>query len=96
VDAMMAEGLADEVRRLYPYRELNALNTVGYKELFDYFENMCTLDEAVQKIKDHTRQYARRQLTWFRKQKDTKWFLPNEDELILKFVHETIVRNEHP
>jgi tRNA dimethylallyltransferase len=96
VDSMMAEGLADEVLKLYPYRELNALKTVGYKELFDYFENRCTLDEAVKKIKDHTRQYARRQLTWFRKQKDTKWFLPDEDELILKFVHETIARNERP
>jgi tRNA dimethylallyltransferase len=96
VDSMMADGLADEARNLYPYRELNALNTVGYKEMFDYFENKCSLDEAVQKIKDHTRQYARRQLTWFRKQKDTKWFLPDEDELILNVVHETIARYEHP
>jgi tRNA dimethylallyltransferase len=96
VDSMMAGGLAAEARELYPYRELNALNTVGYKELFDYFENKCSLDEAVQKTKDHTRQYARRQLTWFRKQKDTKWFLPDEDELILNFVHETIAKNEHP
>ena len=83
VDSMMAEGLVDEARELYPYRELNALNTVGYKELFDYFDDKCSLDEAVQKIKNHTRQYARRQLTWFRKQKDTKWFLPDEDELII-------------
>ncbi len=96
VDSMMSAGLVDEARRLYPYRELNALNTVGYKELFDYFEDKCSLDEAVQKIKDHTRQYARRQLTWFRKQKDTKWFLPDEDELILNFINETISRNEHP
>jgi tRNA dimethylallyltransferase len=96
VDSMMADGLADEARNLYPYRELYALNTVGYKEMFDYFENKCSLDEAVQKIKDHTRQYARRQLTWFRKQKDTKWFLPDEDELILNVVHETIARYEHP
>jgi tRNA dimethylallyltransferase len=96
VDSMISEGLVDEARRLYPYRELNALNTVGYKELFDYFENRCSLDEAVQKIKDHTRQYARRQLTWFRKQKDTKWFSPNEDKQILNFVHETVDRNEHP
>jgi tRNA dimethylallyltransferase len=96
VDSMMAEGLVDEARGLYPYRELNALNTVGYKELFDYFENKYSLNETVQKIKDHTRQYARRQLTWFRKQKDTKWFSPNEDEQILNFVHETFRRDEHP
>lgn len=95
VDSMVAEGLVDEARGLYPYSELNALNTVGYKELFDYFENKLTLDEAIGKIKDHTRQYARRQLTWFRKQKDTKWFLPGQDELILNFIHETIARNEH-
>jgi tRNA dimethylallyltransferase len=96
VDSMISEGVVDEARKLYPYRELNALNTVGYKELFDYFENKCSMDEAVQKIKDHTRQYARRQLTWFRKQKDTKWFSSKEDEQILNFVHETIARNEHP
>jgi tRNA dimethylallyltransferase len=95
VDFMMAKGLVDEARNLYPYRELNALNTVGYKELFDYFENKCSLEDALQKIKDHTRQYARRQLTWFRKQKDTKWFLPDEDESILNFINETIGRNEH-
>jgi len=94
VDAMMAEGLVEEARRLFPYRELNALNTVGYRELFDYFENKYSLDVAIQKIKDHTRQYARRQLTWFRKQKDTKWFLPGEVELILNYINETIARNE--
>jgi tRNA dimethylallyltransferase len=96
VDLMMENGLADEARGLYPYRELNALNTVGYKELFDYFDGTCSLDEAVQKIKDHTRQYARRQLTWFRKQKDTKWFLPDEDELIVTFVNETRMSHESP
>jgi tRNA dimethylallyltransferase len=91
---MLADGLVAEARGLYPYRGLNALNTVGYKELFDYFDNKCSLDEAVQKIKDHTRQYARRQLTWFRRQKDTRWFSPDEDELILKFLNEIIPRNE--
>jgi len=96
VDLMMENGLVNEARGLYPYRELNALNTVGYKELFDYFDGTCSLDEAVQKIKDHTRQYARRQLTWFRKQKDTKWFLPDGDELIVTFVNETRISHEHP
>lgn len=94
VDSMIVQGLAEEARGLFPYRDLNALNTVGYKELFDYFENRCSLEEAIGKIKDHTRQYARRQLTWFRKQKDTKWFLPREDELMLNFVNEFLNRNE--
>jgi tRNA dimethylallyltransferase len=94
VDSMIAQGLVEEARGLFPYRELNALNTVGYKELFDYFENKCSLDEAVTKIKDHTRQYARRQLTWFRKQKDTRWFLPGEDELMLNFINEALARYE--
>jgi tRNA dimethylallyltransferase len=95
VDSMQVEGLVEEARSLYPYRELNSLNTVGYKELFDYFDDKCSLDEAFQKIKDHTRQYARRQLTWFRRRKDTKWFLPHEDELIINLINETIARNEH-
>jgi tRNA dimethylallyltransferase len=95
VDSMVAGGLVEEALRLYPYRELNALNTVGYKELFYYFDNKCSLDEAVQKIKDHTKQYARRQLTWFRKQKDMKWFRPNDDDLILNFLHETMERYDH-
>lgn len=95
VDSMVAGGLVEEALRLFPFRKLNALNTVGYKELFDYFENKCSLDEAVQKIKDHTKQYARRQITWFRKQKDTKWFRPDEYELILNFLNETMERNGH-
>ncbi len=95
VDSMMAEGLPCEARGLYPFRALNALNTVGYKELFDYFEDKYSFDEAVQKIKNHTRQYARRQLTWFRKQKETKWFLPDRDDLILSFINETRFHHEN-
>jgi tRNA dimethylallyltransferase len=95
VNDMMEAGLTDEARALYPYRELNALKTVGYKELFEYFDGKYSLDEAVQKIKDHTRQYARRQLTWFRRWQDTKWFLPDEDELILTFIKETRLQYEH-
>jgi len=71
------------------------LNTVGYKELFDYFDGRYTRDEAIQKIKDHTRQYARRQLTWFRKQKDTRWFSPGDHDQILSFIKENIERYEH-
>ena len=68
VDKMMADGLLEEARGLYPYRELNALNTVGYKELFDYFDGKCTMEQAVTDIKTHTRRYAKRQLTWFKRE----------------------------
>ena len=67
VDQMMADGLLDEVRGLLPYRHLNALNTVGYKELFDYLDGKCSLEQAVTDIKTHTRRYAKRQLTWFKR-----------------------------
>ena len=68
VDKMMADGLLEEARGLYPYRDLNALNTVGYRELFDHFDGKCTLEQAVTDIKTHTRRYAKRQLTWFKRE----------------------------
>ena len=68
VDKMMADGLLEEARGLYPYRDLNALNTVGYRELFDYFDGKCTLEQAVTDIKTHTRRYAKRQITWFKRE----------------------------
>ncbi|HSP39832.1 MAG TPA: tRNA (adenosine(37)-N6)-dimethylallyltransferase MiaA, partial [Gillisia sp.] len=74
VDIMMEEGLLEEARRLLPYKDLNALNTVGYKELFAYFEGKCTLDKAVEEIKKNTRRFAKRQLTWFRKEEGITWF----------------------
>lgn len=67
VDMMMEEGLLEEARSLYPFRNLNALNTVGYKELFDCFDGKCSLEQAVEDIKTHTRRYAKRQLTWFKR-----------------------------
>lgn len=73
VDQMMQQGLAEEVKQLYPLRHLKNLQTVGYSELFDYMDNKCTLQEAVDKIKQHTRNYAKRQLTWFRKDKEFHW-----------------------
>ena len=73
VDMMMEQGLLEEAKRLYPKRHLNALNTVGYKELFDYFDGKCGLDEAVELIKIHTRQYAKRQMTWLRKDNTYQW-----------------------
>ena len=78
VDMMMEQGLLEEAHSLYPKRHLNALNTVGYKELFAYFDGNCTLAEAVEQIKIHTRQYAKRQMTWLRKDNHYKWITPDE------------------
>jgi len=82
VDQMMAAGLEQEAREFYPYRHLNALNTVGYKELFDYFDGNCSQDEAVEKIKTNTRRYARRQITWFKKENDLNWCAPDVEEVM--------------
>lgn len=79
VDKMVEEGLLDEVRSLIPYRQFNALNTVGYSEIFDYLDGKIELDTAIEKIKQNTRRFAKRQLTWFRKDKDFHWFEANED-----------------
>lgn len=73
VEQMLAEGLVEEARGLYPYRHLNALNTVGYKELFAYFDGKCNLSEAVEQIKLNTRHYAKRQMTWLRKDEAYQW-----------------------
>lgn len=74
VDIMIAQGLEAEARALYPYRALNSLNTVGYRELFDYFDGGATFEEAVELIKRNSRRYAKRQLTWFRRDAETQWF----------------------
>lgn len=79
VDQMMAEGLLDEVRSLLPYKHLNALQTVGYRELFDCLDGKTSLDEAVEAIKKHTRHYAKRQLTWFRSDPVWQWVHPDQD-----------------
>ncbi|MBP5614213.1 MAG: tRNA (adenosine(37)-N6)-dimethylallyltransferase MiaA [Bacteroidales bacterium] len=78
VDRMMEEGLEAEARQLYPLRHLNALQTVGYRELFDHFDGKCTIDESVEAIKAHTRQYAKRQMTWFKRDSDYRWISPEE------------------
>jgi len=82
VDMMMEQGLLEEAKSLYPKRHLNALNTVGYKELFAFFDGQCTLAEAVEQIKIHTRQYAKRQMTWLRRDKEYLWI--KYDSLILQ------------
>ena len=88
VDKMMASGLLEEARSLYPLRDLNALNTVGYKELFEHFDGKYPLDEAVSRIKGNTRRYARKQLTWFRRDAEARWFSPNDKDSIMKFISE--------
>uniref|UniRef100_UPI004047D288 tRNA (adenosine(37)-N6)-dimethylallyltransferase MiaA n=1 Tax=Mariniflexile sp. TaxID=1979402 RepID=UPI004047D288 len=74
VDMMMQQGLLDEVKNLFTFKDLNALNTVGYKELFNYLEGIWTLDFAISEIKKNSRRFAKRQLTWFKKNEDTLWF----------------------
>ena len=86
VDQMMADGLLEEAKALYPKRHLNALNTVGYKELFDYIDGRWPLEEAVERIKGNTRRYARKQLTWFKKDERIRWFHPDETETIIKYI----------
>ena len=86
VDQMMAEGLLEEAKSLYPMRQMNALNTVGYKEMFAYLDGTWTLEEAVERIKGHTRRYARKQLTWYKKDEQIKWFHPDEKEKIISYI----------
>ena len=86
VDAMMADGLEQEARQLYPMRHLNSLNTVGYKEMFNHFDGVWSLDEAVERIKGNTRRYARKQLTWYKRDDDIVWFDAAETEKINNFI----------
>ena len=86
VDDMMAQGLLDEVRAMAPYREVNALNTVGYKELFDYMDGRWPLEEAIERIKGNTRRYARKQLTWYKRDENIKWFHPDQQQEILNYI----------
>ncbi len=86
VDVMIDEGLEEEARKVFPYRHFNALNTVGYKEMFEYFDGNCTRDEAIFRIKCDSRKYCRKQLTWFRRDKSIRWFNPADIEEIIKYI----------
>ena len=86
VDQMMTDGLLDEARSLYDKRSNNALNTVGYKEMFAYLDSTWTLDEAIERMKGNTRRYARKQLTWFRRDTEMQWFHPKQQEDILNYI----------
>lgn len=86
VDKMVQEGLLNEVKELFPFKHLNALNTVGYKEIFEYLENKISFEQAVDQIKQNTRRYAKRQLTWFNNQGDFETFEPNDLEKIKAYI----------
>ena len=86
VDQMMTDGLLDEVQSLQSKRTNNALNTVGYKEMFTYLDGTWSLEEAVERIKGNTRRYARKQLTWFKRDEEMRWFHPQQKEDILKYI----------
>lgn len=89
---MIEEGMIEEALQVYPKRTLNSLNTVGYKELFEYLDGLTTLDEAIFKIQSNTRRYARKQLTWYKKDAAFQWFNPDNIEEILNYIH-TMISN---
>ena len=84
---MIGDGMIEEAQRVYPKRMLNSLNTVGYKELFEYLDGLTTLDEAIFKIQSNTRRYARKQLTWYKRDQEMTWFSPDNIEEILNYLY---------
>ena len=86
VDIMMQDGLLEEARSVYAYKHLNSLNTVGYKEMFKYLDGEWDLDFAIEKIKQNSRIYSRKQMTWFKRDTDIRWFHPDQKEEILQHI----------
>lgn len=93
VDEMMAAGLLAEVTSLKEFRHLNALKTVGYSELFNHLDGKATLEQAVNSIKQNTRRFAKRQITWFRKDGEINWFKPEDEERIVQFIYSKLPKN---
>ena len=87
VDIMMQDGLLEEARQVYPFRHLNSLKTVGYKEIFKYLDGEWTLEFAIGKIKQNSRIYSRKQMTWFKRDKDIVWFHPDQQTEIMQYIH---------
>jgi tRNA dimethylallyltransferase len=87
VDEMMKEGLLEEARSVYEYKHLNSLNTVGYKEMFQYLDGEWTLDFAIEKVKQNSRIYSRKQMTWFKRDTDITWFHPDQQEEIMNHIN---------
>ena len=94
VETMLHEGWLDEARMVYPFRHLNALNTVGYKELFQYLDGNWSLPEAIEKIKRNTRVYAKKQITWFKKDNRITWFHPDQVNEIFAYIDQQLNREE--
>ncbi len=90
VDKMIVNGLEEEAKKVYQLKHLNSLNTVGYRELFDYFDGLITREKAIELIKRNTRRYARKQLTWFRNDSEMNWFQPEETSKIIDFIENKI------
>lgn len=90
VDLMIEEGLVEEAKAVYPYRHLNSLNTVGYKEIFKYLDSEWELPFAIEKIKQNSRIYSRKQMTWFKRDQEIQWFHPAQEEEILAYLHSKI------
>lgn len=90
---MIEQGFIDEVKELYEYRNLNALQTVGYKELFKYLDGEWTIDEAIERIQGNTRKYARKQLTWFKKDAEIRWFSPDNPKEIINYIETSLPKN---
>ena len=99
VDEMMEQGLLEEARSMYEHRSFNALNTVGYKELFAYFDGIWTLEEAIERIKGNTRRYCRKQLTWFQRDKDIRWIdlsQTSTDEVVQMIIQQVLPKADQP
>ncbi|MHB9055174.1 MAG: tRNA (adenosine(37)-N6)-dimethylallyltransferase MiaA [Paludibacteraceae bacterium] len=95
VDQMIKEGLIEEAKQFYPYRQLNTLNTVGYKELYAHWDGEYNLDFAINLIKQDSRRYAKRQMTWFNRDQEINWFHPSEEEQIMQFIIDSL-HNQKP
>lgn len=93
VDIMLNDGLLKEVEALLPHRHLNSLQTVGYREFFDYFDGKCSLEESVELVKRNSRRYAKRQMTWFRRDEAIAWFSPDKVEKIIEYINGKILQN---
>lgn len=91
---MVDDGLVEEARRVYPYRALNSLNTVGYKEMFRYLEGEWTLDFAIEKIQQNSRIYSRKQMTWFKRDKEIRWFHPDQEQEIINWCSEAVMERK--
>ncbi len=93
VDAMIEDGLLDEVKSVYQYKNLNSLNTVGYKEIIQYLDGNCTLDFAIEKIKQNSRIYSRKQMTWFKRDNNIAWFHPENKDEIMTYLNSRCLTN---